>query len=128
MSITCEWLDKAWKDLKAAELLYANNLYEESAFHSQQAAEKALKALLTAYRIEPPRTHAIETLLTLLSQVTDTGELEEMDVEGLTYYAVEIRYPGPPIEREEAENAIETARKTLEWVEERLGEKGVECR
>ena len=44
----------------------------------------------------------------------------------LTDYSVGARYPGPPVV-EEAREALRIAREAVEWVRERLGEKGVEC-
>ena len=61
--VVCMWLEKAMRDLRAAQLLLDEELYDEAAFHSQQAAEKALKALLVALRIRPPKTHSLEHLL-----------------------------------------------------------------
>jgi len=39
---------------------------EDAAFHAQQSAEKALKALLSDRGVAFPRTHAVEVLLDLL--------------------------------------------------------------
>jgi HEPN domain-containing protein len=72
MKIVCEWMKKAHKDLKAARILQQEGLYEEVAFHAQQAAEKALKALLIANGVRPPKTHSIEQLLSLLHPYEDT--------------------------------------------------------
>jgi HEPN domain-containing protein len=38
-------------------------------FHCQQAVQKFLKALLTYYQVEFPKTHDIERLLTLVGRV-----------------------------------------------------------
>ena len=48
-------------------------------------------------------------------------------MEDLTYYAVEARYPGPPVVEEEAREELRIAREAVEWARERLGEKGAEC-
>ena len=40
------WLKEAERDLEAAKILYEKGLYELSVYHSQQASEKALKAVL----------------------------------------------------------------------------------
>ena len=127
MSLACEWLRKAHNDLKAAKLLLEEGLYDESAFHAQQATEKALKALLIAYRIEPPKTHNIARLLSLLKSKVDVSWAYQEDLPALTYYAVEIRYPAPPITREEALEAFETARRAVEWAENQLSRLGVNC-
>ena len=128
--ITCKWLRKAGNDLRSAELLLENGLTGESTFHSQQAAEKALKALITALGEQPPKTHNITRLLQVIEERgIDTSKLGGRGVERLTVYAVEARYPDfeeEPTE-EEAREALGLARAVVEWVIEKLGELGVEC-
>jgi len=87
------WLKKAENDLLAAENSIEAKLYDIAAFHAQQCAEKYLKAFLTYHEVEFEKTHAIEDLLLLASQIDDA--FAEMIEEGkeLTPYAVEIRYP-----------------------------------
>ena len=130
--IPCRWLSKAENDLKIAELLLNNYFMGESTFHAQQAAEKALKALITATGKQPPKTHNITKLLQNIEkekEKIDTRELKNSGVERLTLYAVEARYPDFEEEpsEEEAEEALELARKVLEWVKEKLREMGIEC-
>lgn len=127
MNTACEWLRKADNDLKASELLHQEGLYDEAAFHAQQAAEKALKALLTAYKIKPPKTHSIERLLSMLEEKVDVSWAYEENIPALSYYAVEIRYPAPPIPMEEAAEALKLAKKVVKWVKEKLMEMGIEC-
>ena len=127
MKEVCEWLLRAKKDLRAAEVLLREGLYEKAAFHSQQAAEKALKALLVAHRVRPPKTHSIEHLLSLLANHEDVKPFYNIDADALTDYAVETRYPGPNIVPEEAEEALKTAEKTVELVKERLRTIGIRC-
>ena len=87
------WLRKAENDLIAAENSIEAKLYGIASFHAQQCAEKYLKAFLTYHEIEFEKTHAIEDLLLLASQIDDT--FVEMIEKGkkLTPYAVEVRYP-----------------------------------
>ena len=118
---------KAINDLKAATILLAEGLPNESAFHSQQAVEKALKALIVALGTKPPKTHRIEKLLELLEDKVDIKWAYEQDLPALTFYAVEARYPGPPVVVEEAREALRIAREAVEWIRERLRERGVEC-
>ena len=127
MKGACEWFQRAIRDLRAAEILLEKELYEESAFHSQQAAEKALKAVLVALGIRPPRTHSIEQLLDMLSENEDVSPLYEIEADTLTDYAVAARYPGPAVVKEEASEALETARKVVEWARRELERMGVEC-
>ncbi len=53
----------AEKDLKWVEAMLLERDLDYSTLHSQQAAEKSLKAVITALKIQPPRTHDIEKLL-----------------------------------------------------------------
>jgi HEPN domain-containing protein len=66
-----DWLRHARSDLELAGINRPDEvfLFEELRFHAQQAAEKALKAVLIAKGISPPKTHNIRMLLDILSQV-----------------------------------------------------------
>ena len=87
------WINKAENDLIAAENSIKIKLYDIACFHSQQSAEKYLKAFLTHYDIEFEKTHAIEDLLLLASQINNSFANMIEDGKKLTPYAVEIRYP-----------------------------------
>jgi len=98
-----DWLRYARSDLELARITRPDEvLFEGLCFHAQQAAEKALKAVLIAKSIPPPKTHNIRTLLDILSQeIVAPREIE--DAAGLTDYAVTSRYPGdfePVVEQE----------------------------
>jgi HEPN domain-containing protein len=94
-------------------------LFEGLCFHVQQAAEKAIKAVLIAKGISPPKTHNIRTLLDLLSQVIVTPR-EVEDAAGLTDYAVTTRYPGDfePVGEEEYREALKMAKTVVIWAEQ----------
>jgi HEPN domain-containing protein len=94
-------------------------LFERLCFHAQQAAEKAIKAVLIAKGISPPKTHNIRTLLDLLSQVIVTPR-EVEDAAGLTDYAVTTRYPGDfePVGEEEYREALKMAKTVVIWAEQ----------
>jgi len=69
-----------------------------SGFHSQQAAEKYLKALLVRHQVNFAKTHDIEKLLKIL-QLVEPGVAETLiDAKWLTPFGVEIRYPGDFLE------------------------------
>jgi len=114
------WLAKAHEDLQAGELILAGSMpsFGAVSFHAQQAAEKALKALLIKAQIEFGRTHNLGELLRL-AEPTAPGVSQQLgDAAALTPHAVDTRYPteGPPVSREEASRHIDVARKVLEWV------------
>jgi HEPN domain-containing protein len=114
------WLQKARSDLFSAEILLDHDppVPETAAFHCQQAVEKTLKALLVWLQIPFEKVHSLTYLL-------DLGEVEcpgltslREDVEELTSYAVEIRYPGEVLEISplEAGKALDTAQEVWRFV------------
>ena len=89
-----QWLRKADGDLRAAEKLAESpEFFSEVAFHCQQAAEKYLKAWLTAEQHEPPRTHDLEKLVYLVADFMAIVPDDERLATFLTPYAVLSRYP-----------------------------------
>ena len=116
-----EWLIKADKDLKTAKLVMANGemeLYEAVCFHTQQAAEKYLKALLIKFDITPPKTHDLSALLNLLKSNTAVESRFYESAEFLNPYAVDIRYPVEDIDvdTEEVQTALEHCRIIRDFV------------
>ncbi len=91
-----DWLKRAKSNLiRAKQPKPEEVLWEDLCFDTQQAAEKALKAVLVTRRIPFRFVHDIAELLTLLE---NQGVLlpEEIKVSAeLTDYSVESRYPGP---------------------------------
>jgi len=96
---------------------------EDLCFDAQQAAEKALKALLLFYGIPFRFVHDIAELLSLLERngVALPEEISEAVI--LSDYAVEARYPGPmePVTEEEYREAIALAGAVVGWVERLVG-------
>ncbi len=128
--VVCRWVKKAVNDLQAGELLLNEGFLAESAFHSQQAAEKSLKAVLISLGVRPPKTHQIEMLLELLSEKgVDVDSLKRYEPEILSTYAVESRYPDFEEEpsEEEAEEALNIANKVVEWSLSYLRNRGIHC-
>ncbi|MBU0600559.1 HEPN domain-containing protein [bacterium] len=116
-----EWLKSALSDLKLGKLGKENGdiLEEQICFHTQQAAEKALKSILLFCKIDFPLTHDIEELLDILSEAGITLPQDIMDAGILTPYAVETRYPGywEEITEENVDEAIKLAEKAVKWAE-----------
>ncbi len=114
------WLRKAANDLRNIALVLPapDPPLDTVAFHAQQAAEKALKALLTAHGVSFPRTHDVEALAALLPAVIRVQlALDADEVALLAQLAVEPRYPGPDeIDRPIAERASKAARAIYERV------------
>lgn len=62
-------------------------------FHAQQAIEKLLKALLTAYGVEPEDQHSLSRLIEQVRRLDRDTADRAGDVARLTQYAVYYRYP-----------------------------------
>src|SRR5919199_1640727 len=93
--LVTDWMRRAQSDLAVTQLTEDVRIAPEIlAFHAQQAAEKALKALLIRRQIEFPRTHAIGVLLNLCERAGFEGIDALADASHLTRYAVATRYPG----------------------------------
>ena len=112
--IVRQWLRKAEADMEAAEALLSDDqssLYP-SCFHSQQTAEKYVKAFLTWHQVEFPKTHVFGMLLDLIAQVDEALAASMSDVTDLNPYGVEVRYPSdiPEPTRAQAEEALALAR------------------
>lgn len=120
-----DWLRLAESDLRLAQIASRDEMVspEMACFHAQQAAEKAIKAVLLAKRVEFPLSHDIEQLVRL----AEVGGLELPDVvreaDALTPYAVEARYPGYWLEITPAEvlEALGIAERVLLWAREYMG-------
>jgi len=119
-----QWIERAEEDLRNAEYtltLKENCPFGTVCFHTEQCVEKYPKALLVFKGIDFPKTHNIPELLALVpASVRPALSAEEQ--EQLTDYATVTRYPGDwePMTREEAERAVEVARKVREAVRKHL--------
>lgn len=119
------WLIKAGNDLKSAKKLSDSNgpILDTAIYHTQQCAEKALKAYLS-YRKQPlQKTHDVEFLVEMCSKL-DPGFNELLDDAGiLTPYNAVFRYPGVAFEpsSEEVAEAIEKAAKIIAFVKKMIG-------
>jgi HEPN domain-containing protein len=116
------WMDRARSSLAISKTRYDENVfYEDLCFQAQQAVEKALKALLIFYKVEPEKTHNLVALIKELSKYIGIPE-EINETAILSDYAVQTRYPGDytPIEEEEYNNAIIAAEKCIKWIEKLL--------
>lgn len=107
------WINKAEHDLIAAQhmmKLAEQGLTDVVCFHSQQCAEKYLKALLVFNNTAFPKTHDLRVLLEL-AQKHSQLKIKWSELVVLNRYIIEGRYPGDwePISKQDAINAIEIA-------------------
>lgn len=101
------WLRRAHDDLGAARKLLSGSdpFPATAAYHCQQAAEKALKALIASTGKPVPKMHDLRALIAQCTQIeTRLAALHEA-CEELTPYATEFRYPTDSRDPELAEVA-----------------------
>ncbi|MFY9619003.1 MAG: HEPN domain-containing protein [Pyrinomonadaceae bacterium] len=108
--ITNEWVVKAEADFAPArrELAVTENPnYDAVCFHAQQCAEKYLKAFLQESDVPFPKIHDLADLLKLALSVEPTWTSLLPDLNALSAFAVEYRYPGDAADDQEAKEAFE---------------------
>lgn len=95
--ITREWISKAEGDWTSAGILFRSRNhpnYDAACFHTQQCAEKYLKARLEEGGIKFGKTHDLERLLSLTLTVEPNWRVLHQDLIFLTDFAVEYRLSG----------------------------------
>jgi len=122
--ITAEWVRKAENDFDVAHLARAREespITDAICFHSQQCAEKYVKAFLQENRIRFPYAHPLMPLLDLCLSVDTEFESLRQDLDRLDGYAVAARYPGITITLEMAEGALAAASRVRAFIRSKLG-------
>lgn len=112
--ITSEWIEKAEGDLATAQReIDASDRpnYDAVCYHAQQCVEKYLKASLQEADISFRKTHDLSELLDSVLSVDPTLASLRPDLNSLSAFAVEYRYPGESAEIDEAREALERCRK-----------------
>lgn len=114
------WMDKSKRDFSTAETNLREGIYDASAFYSQQAAEKALKAL---YIRNNKRLWKIHDLTELGKNLGAPGDIIIV-CESLSQHCIATRYPTDArYEKVDAEEAVEQAKTVIEWVKKELSVK-----
>jgi HEPN domain-containing protein len=97
-------------------------IVEDALFHCQQAAEKAMKAFLTAHDRPFHKTHDLDELASACEAIVPELRDALDPARELSVFAWHFRYPGEVEVPEpgEAHGAIRTARRVCEAIESRL--------
>ncbi|MBI4703780.1 MAG: HEPN domain-containing protein [Deltaproteobacteria bacterium] len=121
-----EWLRRALSNLARASHSPGDPrvLLADLCFDAQQAAEKALKAVLVLRSIPFPRTHSLPELIDLLTAHAEGVPEEVREAAGLTRYAVATRYPGfdEDVESDDWREAVDWAERVVRWGSDRVME------
>ena len=122
-----DWLRHAKSDLAVARDVERNPdvLPNQPAFHAQQAAEKAIKAVMIHEGIAFPLTHDLSDLIKRWLNSGRVWPAALTNVKTLNPYAVESRCPGyiHQLSQAEVKAAIELAEQTVAWAETILNPK-----
>jgi len=107
--ITEEWINKAEKDYLVAKREFETDppVLEAVCFHSQQCIEKYMKAILQENDVEFEKVHDLDVLLGSCKEFIPKLKNYRDDLVRLSTYAVDIRYPGIDISKEEANECVE---------------------
>jgi len=110
------WWERAKEDLAVAEHALAGGFDRASAFHGQQAAEKALKALLVHKGTVPPKVH---DLVNLADRSGAPSEVRDR-CKALSPAYLESRYPDIPASAGPAAPLLAGAKEVMAWVESQM--------
>ncbi|HXG17921.1 MAG TPA: HEPN domain-containing protein [Methylomirabilota bacterium] len=121
-----EWLNRARSNLARAKARIPDAYLEDLCFDAQQAAEKAIKAVLLKKKLTFPYVHDLARLLTLVEGSGAEIPEEVRQAESLTRYAVVTRYPGltEPVTEAHYQEAVANADVVVRWAETITGEEG----
>jgi len=116
-----EWLRRARSNLTRAraDRELADVAYEDLCFDAQQAAEKAIKAILVARQYPFPKTHKIDDLLALAERSGIPVPETVREAHVLNPYAALTRYVtlAGGVTEEDYERALELAERVFRWAE-----------
>jgi HEPN domain-containing protein len=113
-----DWLFKAETDLKSAQKLLSENLLDTAIYHTQQCAEKALKAFLAFQKQEIQKAHDLEFLTKLCEQIDGSFACLLNIASNLKPYGIKFRYPDDVLipAKKDVEIAIRQAEKIYLFV------------
>jgi HEPN domain-containing protein len=121
--LTAEWVQKAEDDFVVAQKMYRARkrpVYDAVCFHTQQCAEKYLKAFLQENDRDIPKIHKLLDLLKLCKEVDASLEILVSDLMELERFSVNVRYPGVSAEKNEAKIALKAAKAVRDFFRQRL--------
>jgi HEPN domain-containing protein len=91
--ISEEWLKKAQEDLDVVgEIISKEHLTNMVAFHSQQAVEKTLKAIIEEFEIGFEKTHNLERLIGIVRKQINV-DVDLVMIKRLDEVYISTRYP-----------------------------------
>ncbi|OGR87601.1 MAG: hypothetical protein A3A86_08015 [Elusimicrobia bacterium RIFCSPLOWO2_01_FULL_60_11] len=118
--IAAEWFSKAESDLNFAKASFKDfdEFYSQMCLLCHDAVEKFLKGFIIAKGRKPKKIHDILVLLKECQKIDEDFASFAQECRILNRYYTPLKYPSyfPPLSKEDAERAIETAAKIQEFV------------
>ena len=114
-----EWVFLANEDIRLAEVAFQAKIYHGACFHSQQAAEKAIKAYLLSKLGKTPKIHQLTGLLDTDKKTRQLFENLIEEIEFIDQFYIPTRYPDAfPGSLKENLPTEEDARKALTYTKD----------
>jgi len=88
-----KWLQYADENLKSAEILLDNNLFNPCLQNVQQAVEKSLEAVLVELSVKFRKTHSINELMMLVTENAIDIDITDNDRDLLDSIYLPSKYP-----------------------------------
>jgi len=115
------WMSISRQDLDAARFIHlaSDEFHRAACSWAQQSGEKALKAAVYLANHIPPKIHNLRQIARYVDPKLQSA-LEQLDLELLTYWSIESRYPSVhlDINSSDAELAISIAHELFEIVQQ----------
>ncbi len=119
------WLERARSNLAIASATPVGALFEDLCFEAQQAAEKAIKAVLIWRSVVFPFVHDLAALLSMVPRQDLPLPPDVASAARLTQFAVLTRYPGVaagPVSEAAYQDAVRMAEAVVQWAEDLIQE------
>lgn len=128
MNAAEHWLKFVIDDLRAAEILLREAIFNMVCFHSQQAVEKSLKSFLRHHNQNIPFIHILEELCKRCEKIDSTFSSLLDDCMALDIFYQPTRYPEAPTgslpegmpNQEQAEATLQKAKSIFAFVRQKI--------
>lgn len=129
-----KWVNFFLDDIKAANIMLREELYNHACFHAHQATEKALKGFLEENKVNPPKEHDLIDLTKRCQKIDNYFSNILSKVDFLNQFYIPSRYPtafigststGMP-SKNQAQKALEYAKEITDYCLEAIRQKAAE--
>ncbi|MBI5303007.1 MAG: HEPN domain-containing protein [Chloroflexi bacterium] len=119
-----QWIERAEEDFCQSQVALRQRkypAYNSACFHAQQSAEKYLKAFLVRHHVVFRKTHDLRELRRQCIELDRAFDLLTDSLLLLNQFAIDARYPGLPLTKDDARDAVAAMKQVRQFVRARLG-------